>query len=190
MYEAKEDNMHALADYTTLIRVRSNDALGYRLRGDFFLRTGEWDRALSDYAEGLRLTDKQEYLSGLRAELHGGRGRAFLQKGEFDAALVEYNLAIAEDDKQGDYYAGRALVHLYRGKRQLAAEDGRQAAFRYRVHGSRPLGNLLLFLLGDYRQAVADYWPQRKQQERTDTMSGGMGMFEGAVKQALLSYMR
>lgn len=172
MYEAQKDYTHALADYTTLIRVRPNEASGYRLRGDFFLRTRAFERALSDYAEGLRLAQEQEYLSWLRAELHAGRGQVFLQKGDFDAALAEYGQALANDDKKGDYYAWRALVHLYRNERKLAVEDGHQAAFRYRVHGSRLVGNVLLFLLGECRLAVADYWPQRKQEERANTMSG------------------
>lgn len=177
LYEAKGDNEHAQADHAAIIRFQPDSSTTYVCRGDFFLRTGAFDKALADYSQAIRIEKPRAHTDYVRAGYHSRRGWVYLRKGDLDAAEAEYSQAIKLHDGEGDYYAWRALVHLYRGERALALVDGEQAAQRYQWRSRRRLlRSGLLLLLGKGRQALADYWPRTEQQGMGSMGMGGMNL--------------
>src|SRR5262245_40672190 len=64
----------------------------YFSRGSAYYTRGDFDRAIADYSEVIRLDPKS-------ASAYGGRGLAYFDKGDFDRAIADYNEAIKLDPK-------------------------------------------------------------------------------------------
>jgi tetratricopeptide (TPR) repeat protein len=104
------------ADYATISacdRLISSGAAGpdlagaYKVRGDAFLQRREYDRAINDYDQALRI--KPDY-----AHAFLERGRAYALKAEYDDAIADFNKAIrlepkfvAAFDQRGNAFASK-----------------------------------------------------------------------------------
>ena len=86
---AQEGGDHALAiDYYTRCitwggQTRESLAGTYNNRGVAYADKGEYDRAIQDYDEALRLDPSQ-------AVAYNNRGNAYIDKGDFDRAIADY----------------------------------------------------------------------------------------------------
>ena len=78
----------------------------YRKRADFYMRTGQPDKAIGDYSSALRLNcrDIQSYAY---------RSYAFLKKNEMRKALHDLDQAILLNPHVALFYSNRALVRLH-----------------------------------------------------------------------------
>ncbi|MDR2493722.1 MAG: tetratricopeptide repeat protein [Spirochaetaceae bacterium] len=64
-----------------------NDALAYNNRGDAYYNKGEYDRAVADYTEALRINPNN-------AIVYNNRGYAYKEKGEYDRAVADFTAAL------------------------------------------------------------------------------------------------
>ena len=115
VYEEKGEYDKAIADHSEAIRLdlpeeassyRSREdaseevlweemkvfvASSYRSRGDVYYQKGEYNKAIADYDEAIRLDCPDE------VHTYRSRGDAYYQKGEYDKAIVDYDEAIRLD---------------------------------------------------------------------------------------------
>jgi tetratricopeptide (TPR) repeat protein len=97
-------------------------AWAYDNRGYIYGFKGEFERALADFGEAIRLDPKDSYA-------RHNRGRILFHLMEYDRALADFNEAIRLDPKSGDAHEGRGNVYYHRGDRDRASADY-QAALR------------------------------------------------------------
>ena len=62
----------------------------YGNRGNAWFKKGEWDKAIADYTEVIKLNPKL-------AKAYNNRGKAWFEKGDLDKAIADYNEAIKID---------------------------------------------------------------------------------------------
>jgi tetratricopeptide (TPR) repeat protein len=103
----------ALAACTRMIAsnsLRGDDlAQAYLWRGITHSRnTGDWDRAIADFSEAIRLGTKD-------AGAYAGRAGAYIRKGEIDRALTDLNQALALDPKHPGVRNVFAYYYLKKG---------------------------------------------------------------------------
>ena len=63
-------------------------AIAYRRRGNIYLNMRDFDRAMADFDEAVKLDPKS-------VDPLNDRGRTFQAKGQFDRAIADYDQAIA-----------------------------------------------------------------------------------------------
>ena len=127
-------------------------AVSYLGRGNAYEEKGEYQTALADYDEAIRIDASIcpcAYLS---------RGILYWRTGELDKALVEYTQALSHDPKYALAYNNRGLVHEAKGNRDRALADFSEAI---RLDGKNALAlnnrGKLHEAMGDRDRAIADY---------------------------------
>jgi tetratricopeptide (TPR) repeat protein len=115
-------------------------------------RRGEYDRAIADYSEAMRLSPT----SGSAYTLNR-RGYAYHAKGEYDRAIADYNEAIQTDSKYVFAYHNRGFSYFTKGQYECAIADYSEAirldpgyAISYRNRGIAHL------YIGSHAKALAD----------------------------------
>jgi tetratricopeptide (TPR) repeat protein len=115
-----------------------------------FARKGQYDRAIQDYDEAIRLAPQTADLLGNRgwsyiqkgdydralADLNEAirlnprvamafdkRGRAYFRKGEYDRAIADFDEAIRLDPKMSMAFSNRGVAFIYRGQFDRAIQD-------------------------------------------------------------------
>ena len=83
----------------------------------------EYDKAISDYAEAIRLNPNN-------AAIFANRGWAWLQEAEFDKAVADYTEAIRLNPKDSRAYCNRGWVQFQRGRLDKAIADCSEAIRR------------------------------------------------------------
>jgi tetratricopeptide (TPR) repeat protein len=147
----------AVRDASEAVRLAAGDqdTLGdaLDLRSDLLIVRGDYDGAIRDYDELIRLYPPN---SGALA----ARGDALRRKHALDRALVDYNAAIGIEATNPIYFHGRGRVYQEMGDLDRAIADYGKAI---RLAPDRPLlGQILRDRAGAYRakgdtdQAVAD----------------------------------
>lgn len=129
---------------------KSNLSIANYNRGNGYYAKLDYDRAIADYSEAIRLNSK--YPSAFN-----NRGNAYKAKGDLDRALADYNEAIRLDRKHANAYGNRANVYKARGDLDRALTDY-DAALRIRP-GANDYNNRgnTYFDKKDYDRAIADY---------------------------------
>jgi len=89
---------------------------GYTSRGVAYRDKGDYDRAIADYNEAIRLDPKNSIA-------YGNRGNVYKDKGDYDRAIADYNEAIRLDPKNFKVYLNRGLANLYAGSLAKALAD-------------------------------------------------------------------
>ena len=86
-------------------------------RGILYLRAQNFDAALKDFEEALRIVPNMP-------EAYVNRGNAYFMQGKYEAALADYDAAIIGETKQiyAAYY-NRGLVRERLGQKEKAIED-------------------------------------------------------------------
>jgi tetratricopeptide (TPR) repeat protein len=92
----------------------------YNNRGNAYKSKGEYDRAISDYDQAIRLNPKL-------AIAYHGRGNAYNSKGDYDRAIADYNRTIRLDPKFANAYVGRSDVYNHKGDHDRAIADANEA---------------------------------------------------------------
>ncbi|MFL6950578.1 MAG: tetratricopeptide repeat protein, partial [Xanthobacteraceae bacterium] len=80
-----------------LAKLHFNCAIEHRQKGDY-------DRAIADFSEAIRLDPKD-------AAVYNNRGNAWRAKGDNDRAIADYNEAIRLDPKDPVFYRNRGMAY-------------------------------------------------------------------------------
>src|SRR6516162_5515332 len=107
--EPKRAEAEAQARYTALISQGSADS-----------NLGDYDRAITDFNEAIRLDPKS-------ALALMGRGDAYTNKGDHDRALADYNEAIRLDPKSALAFSDRGVAYANKGDYDRALADYNEA---------------------------------------------------------------
>ncbi len=85
-------------------------------RGNAYAGKGEYDKAIAEYTEAIRLDPTL-------AQAYYNRGFAYLNKGDYDKAIAEFTEAIRLHPQNPSFYLSRAKVYRALGDDVKAAED-------------------------------------------------------------------
>jgi tetratricopeptide (TPR) repeat protein len=136
---------------TRTIERGQNLVAGYHNRGIAYHYKGEYDRAIADYEQALRLEPG-------RADIYHDRGLAYHKKGEYDPAITNYGQAILLKPDLAQAYYLRGNAYKAKGEYDRAIADLGQAirlkpdyVVAYNDRGAAYAEK------GQYDQAIADY---------------------------------
>jgi tetratricopeptide (TPR) repeat protein len=85
-------------------------------RGDAAMAKKNWDTAIEEYSEAIRLDPRF-------GRAYCGRGTAYLKKRDFDAAIADYSEAIRMNPTFAAAYYSRGLAYVEKGKFDEAIAD-------------------------------------------------------------------
>jgi len=127
-------------------------AVSYLGRGNAYEEKGEYQTALADYDEAIRID------ASICPCAYLNRGLLYWRIGELDKSLVEYTQALSHDPKYSSAYNNRALVHEAKGDRDRALADYNEA-IRFDQRNAAALNNRgkLHEAMGERDRAIADY---------------------------------
>ena len=120
-------------------------------RGTAYYEKGDYDRAIQDYNEAIRLNPK-ETLS------HVARGDAYKKKGDFDRAIQDFDEAIHLNSNDTNAYNDRGVACAKKGDYDRAIRDYNQA-IRLNSNYTLAYGNRgdAYFAQSNLTAAIADY---------------------------------
>ena len=129
-------------------------AAAYRMRGTAVARKNEYDRAIADFDEAIRLDPKD-------GAAFSARGAMYSIKGEYDRAIADSNAAISLTPN-GTTYSNRGFVYNNRGEYDRAIMDldrairlNPKSGFAYKNRGiSYEKKSEFQKALNDYNQAI------------------------------------
>jgi tetratricopeptide (TPR) repeat protein len=126
------------------------DAIGYNNRGNSYRNYGDYDSAIADYTEAIRIDPKN-------ASAYEERGDAYYLKGDYDRAISDYTGAI-QIDPRSDTYESRGYAHAAKGDYDTAIEDYTEA-IRINPKGARAYVDRgdAYRAKGDFVHAFAEY---------------------------------
>lgn len=132
-------------------------------RGLAWANSGEYDKAIPDYSDAIRLNPQ------LVGAYHS-RGVAWVKLGEYDKAIRDFNLAIRNDAQDAESFDGRGVAWYYKREHDKAIADF-DVAIRLNLHDAVALfyRGLAEFNLGKYGIAATDF--ARKMQLSQDGAS-------------------
>ncbi|GAB6391002.1 MAG: tetratricopeptide repeat protein [Treponematales bacterium] len=148
--EKLADAKRAVDDLTQAVRLNPVPN-AYLYRGCAYLGLGEYDKAVSDYNQALKLdrNDTGAYMN---------RGAAYRYKGDYNRAIADYTQAVKINPALVAAYYGRGLVYADKSEYEEAIAEFNQAlglnpnlAF---IYGSR---GVAYGSKGDYNRAIADF---------------------------------
>lgn len=126
-------------------------AMDYFRRANEFAKQRNYEEAIENYTEGLKLDPKF-------VAAYNNRGNAYGDKGEYDKAIEDYNKAIELDQKLATAYNNRGCVYDDKKEYDKAIEDYNKAieldpkyAIAYNNRGNA-YGDK-----GEYDKAIEDY---------------------------------
>ncbi|MGH6977268.1 MAG: tetratricopeptide repeat protein, partial [Stellaceae bacterium] len=105
---------------TAIIQARGesdkNRNAAFYNRGTAFSAKGQYDRAIADFSQALKL-DPDDGISYI------GRGNAYLQSRDFDHAGPDFDAAIRLHAQPGIAYSGKGVIDLANDRYGRAVED-------------------------------------------------------------------
>jgi tetratricopeptide (TPR) repeat protein len=171
---AGDDSLAACTRLISSQALRGGDlAQAYASRGAIYIRfKGDWDRAIADYDEALRLDPKN-------AGAHAGRAAAYLRKGNVDRALPDLNEGLRLDPKNSGVHNVFGYYYNKKGDYERALTEVNEAlrlypqylyAFNTRGEVYENKGELNR-ALADFRTALG-FDPDKKQRGGREAAEG------------------
>ncbi|MDE0469737.1 MAG: tetratricopeptide repeat protein, partial [Candidatus Poribacteria bacterium] len=126
-------------------------AKAYLNRGTGYAEKGEYDKAIADYGEAIRLNSEF-------AIAYNNRGYTYKEKGEYDKAITDYDEAIRLEPEDANVYINRGYAYYAKSEYDKAIADCNKAielapedANAYNNRGNAYGGKR------EYDKAIADY---------------------------------
>ena len=120
-YYAKDDYVHAMADFEAAIKLDPKMFDAYDDRGNIYYAKRDYDRAIADYSVAIKLNPSD-------ARAYYNRGVAEADQGDRERASADFSSAIRFDPHLADAYYRRGLVSKDRGDTEHALADFEMAA--------------------------------------------------------------
>ena len=106
-----------MADLNQAIRRDlTKDAATYYNRGEAYSYKGDYDQAITNFNQAIRLDPAN-------AVAYNSRGYAYNEKGDYDQAITDYTQAISIDPTNFKAYANRAYAYRLKGDYDQAIAD-------------------------------------------------------------------
>ena len=90
--------------------------IAYNNRGNAYVAKGEYDRAVQDYDQSIKLNPNY-------SRTFNNRGVAYQKKGEYDLAIKDFDEAIRLNAEYANAFANRAQTYQHKGEYERAARD-------------------------------------------------------------------
>ena len=128
-----------------------NLAVAFTNRGLAYKRKGQWDRAIADYSEAIRLKSDD-------AQAFNNRGNAYFHKGQLDRAIKDYDDAIRLQPDLAEAFSNRGNVYRKKGRFDRAIKDYADA-IRFKPDNARVFADrgLAYEKKGEPSQALLDF---------------------------------
>jgi tetratricopeptide (TPR) repeat protein len=137
-WQKKGDDVRALADFNSAIKVNPKDALAYNDRGMLWRERGESDRAIADFTAAIAidaLPHSDEAFSRRgntviprhEVNVYENRALTFLEKSDFDSAIADFDQAIRHNANAAESYNGRGAAWRAKGQLDRARADFSEA---------------------------------------------------------------
>jgi tetratricopeptide (TPR) repeat protein len=97
-----------------------NNAEAYNDRGNAYYNKGEYDRAIADLNEAIRLDPNFVWA-------YNNRGNAYYNKGDIDRAIADYSEAMRLDPNYAWAYGSRGLAYKNKSPKNQAIQDWEKA---------------------------------------------------------------
>jgi tetratricopeptide (TPR) repeat protein len=112
-------------------QTKPKDAKAFIERGNALYAKKDYDKAIADFSEAIRLDPKL-------AEAYGRRAHAYQAKGDDDKAIADATTALELDSKLFDGYYSRGFAYLHKGDNDKAIADFTKAV-ELKPHSPRAL---------------------------------------------------
>jgi tetratricopeptide (TPR) repeat protein len=161
------------------------DATAYYGRGTTSYAKGEYDRAVEDYSEAIRIDPKY-------ALAYIGRGTAWRAKGEYDRAIADHSEAVRLDPKDARAYNNRGTAWYAKGEYDRAIADYNEAIRLDPAYATAYYGRgTTSYAKGEYDRAIVDYNEAIRLDPKDATAYVGRGAawpFKGEYDRAIADY--
>jgi tetratricopeptide (TPR) repeat protein len=121
--DARRLRDNAIADFTAALRLKADDGSLYIARGQDLHANGQYDRAIDDFGEALKLNN-----APLTLVQRAASQRA---KGDYDRAVADYTAALTIDPRDagldGEIHNERGFTHFLAARYDTAATDFEKA---------------------------------------------------------------
>jgi tetratricopeptide (TPR) repeat protein len=126
-------------------------ALVFYKRGNAYYGKGDYDRAILDYNQAIRLNPRD-------ANSFFNRGAAYARKADYDRAIQDYDEAIRLNPNNADAFSNRGAAYAGKGDYDRAIEDYDEAARLNPIHANALYGRGNAYRRkGDFDRAIQDY---------------------------------
>ena len=126
-------------------------AFAFYKRANAYYEKGEYDRAIEDYDQAIRLNPKHP-------DAFSNRGVAYARKGDYDRAIENYNEAIRLNPKHPDAFSNRGVAYARKGDYDRAIENYNEAIRLNPKHAGALYGRGNAYRRkGDYDRAIENY---------------------------------
>ncbi|MCK1660652.1 caspase family protein [Bradyrhizobium sp. 151] len=148
-WNKKGDYAKVITDATEAIRLQPSQAV-YNLRGSAYYDRGEYEIAVADFEDALKLGPPD-------GTIFHNRGNAWRGKGDYAKAIADYDMSIKANPKSAFSYQNRGISKEALGDLDGALTDINQA-IRLDPTLPQPLINRTAIwrVRGDYDRAIAD----------------------------------
>ena len=126
-------------------------AFAFYRRGNAYSEKGDYDRAIPDYDQAIRLNPSH-------ANTFSNRGVAYARKGDYDQAILDYGEAIRLNPNHADAFSNRGVAYARKGDYDQAIQNYDEAIRLNPKHVSAlyDRGNAYR-RKGDYDRAIENY---------------------------------
>jgi tetratricopeptide (TPR) repeat protein len=151
-FAIKGDRHRAIAEFTESIKLAPEYiARAYVQRGILYAIDREYDLAIADYSEAIRVDPK-------RADSYLNRGRAYVAKGDRDYAIADYADAIRNNPKFAEAYGNLCNALTIEGRLQPAlASCNKSVQLKPRNPASLAFRGTVYLALRNFKRAKANY---------------------------------